>query len=227
MQARGLFMVKYRHRHIRRMFWINAGEVAGIAGILLFSGCLCGHPMKGKNAMELNETNNLVMMRGKPVVLFGYQVAVGDTAPDFKVVDGGFKPVKLSGFKGKVCLISAVPSLDTQVCALQTKRFNSEVGTLPSNVVVMTISMDLPFAQKRFCEAEKVDRVLVLSDHVWHDFGTHYGVLIKDMGLLARSVFIVGQNGKLVYKQIVPDLSQQPNYDGVLEAVRQTAGSKQ
>ncbi|MDD4869052.1 MAG: thiol peroxidase [Kiritimatiellae bacterium] len=224
MQAHGLLMAEYRP--VSRMLWISAGKVAGIAGILLFSGCLCGHSMKGKNAMDLNETNNLVTMRGKPLVLLGDQVAVGDTAPDFKTVDGSFKQIKLSDFKGKACLISAVPSLDTQVCALQTKRFNSEVGTLPSSVVMMTISMDLPFAQKRFCEAEKIDRILVLSDHVWHDFGTHYGILIKDMGLLARSVFIVGQNGKLIYKQIVPDLSQQPNYDGALEAVRQAAGSK-
>jgi thiol peroxidase len=163
-------------------------------------------------------------MHGKPAVLLGNQPSPGTAAPDFKVVDGAFKPVKLSDFKGKVCLISAVPSLDTPVCSLQTKRFNSEVANLPSNVVAMTISMDLPFAQKRFCDAEKVDRILVLSDHVWHDFGTNYGILVKDMGLLARAVFVVGADGKIAYMQIVPELTQHPDYDAALLAVRQAAG---
>lgn len=163
-------------------------------------------------------------MRGRSVVLLGNQPAPSDVAPDFKVVDSGFKPVKLSDFKGKVCLVSAVPSLDTQVCSLQTQRFNAAMAILPPNVVVMTISMDLPFAQKRFCETEKIDRILVLSDHVWHDFGIQYGVLLKDMGLLARSVFIIGKSGTLVYKQIVPDMSRQPNYDDALEAWHKIAG---
>ena len=211
---------------IRSRVLKSVSAAIALMGIGLCSGCLCCCSMQGEEKMNFTETDNLVTMRGKPVVLLGRQLSKGDAAPDFKVVDGGFKPVKLSDFKGKVCLISAVPSLDTKVCSLQTKRFNSEMAAMPSNVVVMTISMDLPFAQKRFCETEKVDRILVLSDHVWQDFGTHYGVLIKDMGLLARAVFVVGQDETIVYKQIVPEMSQEPDYDGALGAVRQAAGSK-
>ena len=166
-------------------------------------------------------------MRGKPLDLQGDQAHVGSYVRDFKVVDRGFKTVRFSDFKGKVCLISAVPSLDTKVCSLQTKRFNSEIEKLPSDVFVMTISMDLPFAQKRFCETEKIDRMLVLSDHVWREFGSHYGILIKDMGLLARAIFIIGQKGTIVYMQIVPDLSQEPDYDSALKALREAVGIKQ
>lgn len=206
----------------------EAGGVRILVAIsLLFAGgCRCVTVEKGEHVMKVKEQTGLVAMRGKPLVLLGDQLAVGRKAPNFRVVDGDFRPVALSDFKDKVCLISAVPSLDTHVCSLQTKRFNEEAASLPSNVVVMTISMDLPFAQKRFCEAEKVDRVLVLSDHVWRDFGANYGVLIKDMGLLARSVFIVGPDGKIVYRQIVSEMSQQPDYASALAVAREAAGSK-
>ncbi len=173
--------------------------------------------------MQLKERNDLVTMHGKPVVLLGDQVSSGENAPDFMVVDKDFKPVALADFKGKPCVISAVPSLDTPVCSLQTKRFNSEIVNLPQNVVVMTISMDLPFAQKRFCDAEKVDRVLVLSDHVQREFGMRYGLLIKDMGLLARAVFALDGEGKIAYKQLVPELTNEPDYDAALNAARQAA----
>ena len=164
-----------------------------------------------------------VTMKGNPVALEGVTPGEGQAAPDFKVVDAAFKTVKLSGFKGQVVLISAVPSLDTGVCSAQTKRFNEEAAHLPTNVVVLTISEDLPFAQKRFCEAEKIERIKVLSDSVWRDFGSKYGLLIKDMGLLARSVWIVERDGKVAYRQIVPEITTHPDYDAALKAARETA----
>jgi len=166
-----------------------------------------------------------VTMRGKPVVLLGTSVGVGETAPDFRVVDNVFQPVKCSDFKGHVILISAVPSLDTPVCSLQTQRFNEEAAKLPSNVVVLAISEDLPFAQKRFCESEKVGRIRILSDSVWRDFGMKYGILIENMGLLARSVWIIGADGRVAYRQIVPEITTHPDYEAALAAARKTAGT--
>jgi len=173
--------------------------------------------------MDVNERSGLVTIEGNPLTLLGSEIKVGDAAPDFRVVDEGFKPVKLSDFRGKVVLISAVPSLDTGVCAMQTKRFNDEVDKLPENVTVLTVSQDLPFAQKRFCESEKIAKVRVLSDHVWREFGLGYGVLIKDMGLLARAVFVVGADGRVAYCQIVPEVTTHPDYDAALAAVHAAA----
>jgi len=173
--------------------------------------------------MKLQEHSGLVTMKGKSLTLLGDSVDVGAEAPDFRVVDADFKPVRLSEFKGKVVLISAVPSLDTGVCSLQTKRFNDEAGKLPGDVVILTISTDLPFAQKRFCEAEKVEHIRVLSDSVWREFGSNYGLLIKDMGLLARCVLVIGRDGRVRYKDLVPELSKHPNYESALKATRDAA----
>jgi thioredoxin-dependent peroxiredoxin len=164
-------------------------------------------------------------MKGGPVTLLGADPAVGDDAPDFRVVDGGFGEVTLSGLKGKVVLISAVPSLDTPVCSIQTQRFNKELAGLPDNVQVLTVSMDLPFAQARFCEAEGVDKVLTVSDHVWREFGENYGLLIEGMGLLTRAVWVVDAAGKIVYKQVVPEIVDEPDYDAALSAARSAAGA--
>ncbi len=171
--------------------------------------------------MKIKEQAGRVTLNGNPLVLLGDQPGVGQEAPEFRVVDGAFKPVSLRDFAGKICLISAVPSLDTPVCSLQTRRFNTEADNLPPGVAVMTISMDLPFAQKRFCEAEKIGRVLVLSDHVWREFGMRYGLLIKGMGLLARAVYVLDGGGRIAYKELVPELTSQPDYDAALNAVRQ------
>jgi len=173
--------------------------------------------------MDQQERKNIVTMGGKPLTLLGPELAVGEPVPDFRVVDAAFEPVRLSDFSDKVRFISAVPSLDTGVCAAQTKRFNDELARLPSDLVVITVSMDLPFAQKRFCEAEKVEGLVMTSDHVWREFGLAYGVLIKDLGLLARSIFVVGKDGKLLYKQVVPELTDHPDYDAALAAAKAAA----
>ena len=171
----------------------------------------------------MNTNTPSVTMRGKPVVLLGTPVEAGTLAPDFRVVDGAFQPVKLSDFKGTVVLVSAVPSLDTPLCSLQTKRFNEEAAHLPSNVVVLAISEDLPFAQKRFCESEEIGRIRTLSDSVWRDFGAKYGILIENMGVLARSIWIVAADGRLVYRQIVPEITTHPDYDAALQVARDAA----
>ena len=167
-----------------------------------------------------------ITLKGKPVTLSGTPPGSGEKAPDFKVANASFEPVALSDFKGKVVLISAVPSLDTGVCSLQTKRFNEEAASLPSNVVVLTISEDLPYAQSRFCGVENVARIKVLSDSVWREFGTKYGLLVQDRGTLARSVWIVDAEGTIVYRQLVPEISTQPDYNASLKAVRETAKTK-
>jgi thiol peroxidase len=172
---------------------------------------------------ELIETNNLVKAGGKFVTLLGKQLKVGDQAPLFKVVDKNFSPISSSDFKDQTLLISVVPSLDTGVCAIQTKRFNDEAANLPKNITTLTISNDLPFAQKRFCDTEGVNAIKVLSDSVWRDFGTKYGLLIKDMGLLTRAIFIINNQGEIVYKELVANISQQPNYDKALTKARYTA----
>jgi thiol peroxidase len=166
--------------------------------------------------VNLTETTDLVMAGKKYVTLLGDQVNLGDDAPNFKVVTESFSAVTLNDFKDKHVLISVVPSLDTGVCSIQTKRFNDEVANLPADVVMLTISNDLPFAQKRFCKTEKVDKIKILSDAVWRDFGQKYGLLIKDMGLLTRAIFIINAEGKIAYKELVGKLSQHPDYDTAL-----------
>jgi len=160
-----------------------------------------------------------VTMKGDPVTLTGNAVKVGDAAPDCTLVANDLSEVTLSSLRGKTCIISVVPSLDTGICDLQTKRFNKEASALGQNVVVLTVSMDLPFAQKRWCGATGSDKVQILSDHRDASFGQAYGVLIKGLRLLTRAIFILDANGKIVYKQIVPEITTEPNYDEVLAAV--------
>ncbi|MDO6464215.1 thiol peroxidase [Pseudoalteromonas carrageenovora] len=161
-----------------------------------------------------------VSAQGKPVTLLGNGVAVGDSAPNFKVVDGSFIPVTLEDYKGQAVLISVVPSLDTGICSLQTKHFNEKVAAQFPGVAMLTISADLPFAQKRFCKAENIDKVTALSDSVWRDFGQKYGLIIKDMGLLTRSVLVLDKSHTVIYKQLVSSLSTEPEYDSVIEKLK-------
>ena len=166
----------------------------------------------------MQDTEFAVTMKGSPLTLIGSQVEVGDRAPDFEVLANDLSPVKLSSFRDKVCIIASVPSLDTSVCDVMTRRFNEEAGKLGDDVVVLTISMDLPFAQQRWCGAASVDNVQTLSDHREVSFGMSFGVLIKELRLLARAVFVVDREGIVRYKQIVEELTDEPDYEAALKA---------
>ena len=166
------------------------------------------------------ERTGLVTMKGDPVVLLGPSLKVGDPAPEFSAVDRQWQKVSLSGFRGRAVLISAVPSVDTSVCSLQTKRFNEAAAALPADAVVLAISQDLPFALSRFCGAEGIERLQVLSDHVGAEFGTAYGVLIQGMRLLARAIFVIDKEGRITYIELVPEITEHPDYEAALEAVR-------
>lgn len=156
-----------------------------------------------------------ITFQGNPLTLVGAQLKVGDTAPDFTALNQELKPVKLSELKGRTVVISSVPSLDTPVCEFQTKRFNQEAGKL--DAVILTISMDLPFAQKRFCDTFKTSSILLVSDYRDHSFGNAYGLVIKELGLLARAVIVVDKTGKIAYQEIVPEVTKEPNYAEVLK----------
>jgi len=160
-------------------------------------------------------------MKGTPLTLLGTPVELGRQAPDFRALANDLSPVKLSDFSGKVCIISSVPSLDTRVCDIQTRRFNEEAQKLGDDVVVLTISMDLPFAQKRWCAAAGIKNLQTLSDHRDATFGKSYGLLIKELRLLARSVIVVDKQGTVRYVELVPELTNEPNYDAALKAAKQ------
>ena len=169
-----------------------------------------------------------VMFKGNPITLGGPEIKAGGDAPDFSAVDNGLQPVKLSQAKGKVIVLSAVPSLDTPVCDTETRRFNQEAGKLGANVEVWTVSMDLPFAQKRWCGAAGVTAVKTLSDFRERSFAQNYGVLVKEgplAGLTARAVFVVGKDGKVKHAEYVKEITTEPNYEAALNAARQAAGS--
>ncbi|MFH0725504.1 MAG: thiol peroxidase [Pseudomonadota bacterium] len=168
----------------------------------------------------MTDTSRSVTMRGNPLALAGQVINVGDAAPDCELVANDMAPAKLSSYRGKVVILSAVPSLDTPVCDMETRRFNVEAGKLGSEVAVLTISMDLPFAQKRWCGAAGVENVITLSDHRSADFGTAYGVLIPALRLLARAVFVLDRQGVVRYLQIVDEIASEPDYTAVLDAVK-------
>jgi len=168
----------------------------------------------------MSERTGLVTIFGNPLTLLGEAVTVGSKAPAFNVLDNELNPKSLADFAGKVLIISAVPSLDTPVCDMETRRFNTEASKLGENVHILTISMDLPFAQKRWCAAAGVDRVATLSDHRDASFGMAWGVLIKELRLLARSVFVVDQSGTVKYVQLVPEVTHEPDYDAALAAAK-------
>ncbi|MFS0864541.1 thiol peroxidase [Fredinandcohnia sp. 179-A 10B2 NHS] len=160
-----------------------------------------------------------VTFKGNPVTLLGSEVKVGDKAPDFTVLANDLSPVTLADSKGSVRLISVVPSLDTGVCDAQTRRFNEEASTL-GNVKVLTVSVDLPFAQKRWCGANGIENVQTLSDHRDLSFGEAYGVGIQELRLLARAVFVVDSTDTVAYVEYVPEATDHPNYEAALEAAK-------
>jgi thioredoxin-dependent peroxiredoxin len=167
----------------------------------------------------MTERPGAVTMKGSPLTLVGNEIKPGDKAPDFEVLDNGLAPVKLGAYRGKVIVLSAVPSLDTPVCDLETRTFNTEAAKLSDDVVILTVSMDLPFAQKRWCGAAGVERVTTLSDHKDASFGLAYGVLIKELRLLARCVFVIDRKGIVRHVELVKEITHEPDYESVLKAV--------
>jgi thiol peroxidase len=168
----------------------------------------------------MKERKGVITMKSNPLTLVGNEVRPGQPAPDFEVLDNDLKPVKLSSFRGKVCIISSVPSLDTSVCNTETRRFNEEAQHLGDEVAVLTISMDLPFAQKRWCGAAGIKNVQTLSDYRDASFGKAYGVLIKELRLLARAVLVIDKKGIIRYVQIVDELTNEPDYEAALVMVK-------
>ncbi len=170
------------------------------------------------------ERSGIITRKGKPLTLVGPDIRVGEKAPDFTVLDGALAEVRLGDFAGKTKIISVTPSLDTPVCDLQLRRFNREAASLPHEAVVLNISMDLPFAITRFCSTAGIDRAKALSDHRDASFGTAYGVLIKELRLLARSIFIIDKKNIIRHKEIVSDQSNHPDYDRALQVLREVMG---
>lgn len=170
------------------------------------------------------ERTGVITFKGKPFTLLGKEVKVGDQAPDFTLIKNDLSEAKLSDYSGKTLLVSVVPSLDTGVCSTQTKRFNEEAGNLPAEVQVLTVSADLPFAQARWCGASDAKNIQTLSDYRGLAFGEAYGVIIKELHLLTRSIFVIGADGKVEYTEIVSEVTQEPDYDKALSALKSTAG---
>ena len=164
------------------------------------------------------ERKNVATMGGNPITLVGEEIKVGQVAPDFTVLDNDLNQVKLSDAKGKNVIISVVPSIDTSVCAAQTRRFNEEAAKL-KDTVIYTISVDLPFALGRFCGAEGIDQVKTLSDHRDLDFALKYGFLIKEHRLLERGIVVVDKNGVVKYVEYVPEVTTHPDYQKALAVV--------
>lgn len=160
-----------------------------------------------------------ITFKGNPVTLLGTEVKVGDKAPDFTVLANDLSPVTLESSKGKVRLISVVPSVDTGVCDAQTRRFNEEAANL-DNVQILTVSVDLPFAQKRWCAAAGIENVQTVSDHRELSFGEAYGVAIKELRLLARAVFVVDSTDTVTYVEYVSEATNHPNYEAAVEAAK-------
>ena len=168
----------------------------------------------------MDERTGAATFQGNPLTLIGSEIERGQSAPDVELVANDLSAVKLSSFKGKVCIIAAVPSLDTPVCDMETRRFNEEASKLGDGVALLTISMDLPFAQSRWCGAAGVESVQTLSDHRDAAFGTAYGILIKGLRLLARAVFVVDKEGVVRYTELVKEVTDEPDYATALAAAQ-------
>ena len=168
-----------------------------------------------------------VTMKGNPVELVGPKLAVGSQAPDFACVNDGLGAVTLKDSAGKTRLFSVVPSLDTPVCSTQTKKFSDQLNALGDKVAAFTVSLDLPFAMKRFCADNQIKGLTNLSDTHNHSFGEHYGVLISSLPipLLARAIFVVDPSDKITYVEIVPEIATEPNYEAALGALKAASGA--
>jgi len=168
----------------------------------------------------IEERTGEVTMKGNPITLLGPRIEANEDAPDFTALKNLTTPTTLADTDGKVRIILSVPSLDTPVCSLETKRFNDEAARLGDEVVVLVVSVDTPFAQARWCGAEGVSNVQTLSDFRDRDFGKKYGVEIRDLGIYARAAFVVDKQGVVLYSEYVPDVASEPNYEAILEAAR-------
>ena len=166
-----------------------------------------------------------VLFRGQPAELSGTPPQVGDTAPDFQLPASDGSKVSLSDSAGKIRILSVVPSVDTPVCAIETARFNHELDSLPDSVVGYTVSIDTPFALKRWCAAEGVEKMKLLSDFKGNKFSHDYGLYMVESGLVARCVFVIDKDGKIVYEELVPDISKEPDYQAVLDKARELANA--
>jgi len=166
------------------------------------------------------EREGIVAFDGNPLTLIGPELKAGDRAPEFVVLDKSLKEVTLRDFSGRIKIISVTPSIDTPVCHIQAMRFNQEAEKLPDTVVILNVSMDLPFAIERFCASERIEKAIPLSDHRDASFGNSYGVLIKNLRLLARAIFVIDGDDMIRYIEIVPQLTNHPDYEKALEAVK-------
>ena len=172
----------------------------------------------------MTERKGVTTFKGDPLTLIGPELSPGQAAPDATAVGNDLKPVSIKDFRGKVLVLVTVPSLDTSVCDTEARRFNEAAAGLGKDVEIVVVSMDLPFAQKRWCAAAGVDRVRTLSDHRDAAVGNAYGILIKELRLLARTVFVIDREGTIRYVQRVKEMTHEPDYDAVLEAMHKTAG---
>lgn len=163
-----------------------------------------------------------VTFKGNPMTLAGEAVQVGQAAPDFKLhfFKDGLKTLSLADLKGKPTLLSVVPSLDTPVCAMQTKKFNESIAKLGDSINAVTVSLDLPFAQARFCGAENITNMRVGSDYQDRTFGQKYGTLIEELKIMSRAIFVLDASGKVTYVEYVPEVASEPNYDAALSALK-------
>jgi len=168
----------------------------------------------------MTERSGEITFQGKPLTLIGSGLKVGSEAPHFTLTANDLSDLRCDAYHGKILVLSVVPSLDTPVCATQTRTFNQRATQLAKDVTVLTVSMDLPFAQRRFCGTEGIDRVTTASDYKHRTFGQAFGVLIRELGLLARAVFVLDRKGKVVHAEYVPEVTQEPNYDAALAAVK-------
>lgn len=166
------------------------------------------------------QRTGVATFKGNPITLIGPELKVGDSAPDFKLNRNLLEEASLKDFSGKVKLISVVPSLDTGTCDAQTRRFNTEAADLGDNVVILTVSADLPFAQARWCGAAGVDQVITLSDYKGHSFGEAYGVLIEEFHLDMRAIFVLDANDRITYVEYLKEMSEHPNYEEAIAAVK-------
>lgn len=171
----------------------------------------------------MQERQGLITFQGNPLTLLGPELKVGDKAPDFTVLANDLSPKTLADFKDMPLIIASVPSLDTDVCSLETKRFDDEVKNLAAPTKMLTISMDLPFAQARWVGEHEAGNLATLSDHAQASFGENWGVLIKELRLLARAVFVLDRSHTIQYIELVPEVTNEPDYDRIIEEAKKLA----